>query len=295
MNKSEYSNAEFLLEKIREADAVLVGAASGLSAADGRRFWYEDDEEFRKVFGPFRDKYGVRSAFDAFYYPCRTENERWALNATLIHHLYETKAGQVYKDLKVLLQDKPCHIMTTNQDFLFFQDFPADKISTIQGDWRYFQRQDGGRIDRIWDNRKMVDEMYAHLTEGGTWLPDEYIPRDPEDGKPLMPWVRHPGFLEKSMYNRQYEMIRNFLDRWKGKKILFLELGAGRMTPMFIQEPFWQLTCQLPFAYYISINPKDALLPEVLENKGRAIHEGIAEVFRDAVELKEKEQKEDRQ
>ncbi|WP_300903355.1 hypothetical protein [Faecalibaculum rodentium] len=137
MNKSEYSNAEFLLEKIREADAVLVGAASGLSAADGRRFWYEDDEEFRKVFGPFRDKYGVRSAFDAFYYPYRTENERWALNATLIHHLYETKAGQVYKDLKVLLQDKPCHIMTTNQDFLFFQDFPADKISTIQGDWRY--------------------------------------------------------------------------------------------------------------------------------------------------------------
>lgn len=128
MNKSEYSNAEFLLEKIREADAVLVGAASGLSAADGRRFWYEDDEEFRKVFGPFRDKYGVRSAFDAFYYPYRTENERWALNATLIHHLYKTKAGQVYKDLKVLLQDKPCHIMTTNQDFLFFQDFPADKI-----------------------------------------------------------------------------------------------------------------------------------------------------------------------
>lgn len=141
----------------------------------------------------------------------------------------------------------------------------------------------------------MVDEMYAHLTEGGTWLPDEYIPRDPEDGKPLMPWVRHPGFPEKSMYNRQYEMIRNFLDRWKGKKILFLELGVGRMTPMFIQEPFWQLTYQLPFAYYISINPKDALLPEVLENKGRAIHEGIAEVFRDAVELKEKEQKEDRQ
>ena len=63
--------------------------------------------------------------------------------------------------------------MTTNQDFLFFQDFPADKISPIQGDWRYFQRQDGGRIDRIWDSHKMVDEMYTHLTEGGTWLPDE--------------------------------------------------------------------------------------------------------------------------
>lgn len=41
------------------------------------------------------------------------------------------------------------------------------------------------------------------------------------------------------------------------------------MTPMFIHEPFWQLTYQLPFAYYISINLKDALLPEALEDKGR--------------------------
>ena len=47
MSQSEYSHAEFLLEKIREADAVLVGAASGLSAAVGWWFWYEEDEEFR--------------------------------------------------------------------------------------------------------------------------------------------------------------------------------------------------------------------------------------------------------
>lgn len=50
MNKSEYSNAEFLLKKIREADAVLVGAASGLSAADGRRWSYvkKTDTDFRE-------------------------------------------------------------------------------------------------------------------------------------------------------------------------------------------------------------------------------------------------------
>lgn len=102
-----------------------------------------------------------------------------------------------------------------------------------------------------------------------------------------MPWVRHPGFLEESKYNDEYRKIREFLDKYKYKKILFLELGVGRMTPMFIQEPFWNLTYQLPFAYYISVNPRDALLPEVLEDKGRAIHEGIDELFKDAVELKE--------
>ena len=35
-------------------------------------------------------------------------------------------------------------------------------------------------------------------------------------------------------------------------KILFLELGVGRMTPMFIQEPFWNLTLSFPHARYIA-------------------------------------------
>ena len=32
----------------------------------------------------------------------------------------------------------------------------------------------------------------------------------------------------------------------KYKKILFLELGVGTMTPMFIKEPFWEMTYSLP-------------------------------------------------
>lgn len=292
MNEYQYKNAEFLLQKIRESDAVLVGAASGLSAADGKHFWYEPDAEFHRVFEDFYRKYGVRSAFDAFYYPYRTNEERWAAIATLVHHLYESEAGDVYKNLKILLQGKPYHIMTTNQDFLLFQDFPADKISTIQGDWRYFQRKDG-RKDQIWDNREMVEKMFASLKGGKTAIPSELIPRDPEDGAELMPWVRHPGFLEKTAYHEAYRKIREFLDGYTGRKILFLELGVGRMTPMFIQEPFWQLTYQLPFAYYISINPKDAVLPEALDDKGRAIHEGIQEIFKDAVLLKKEQEGKD--
>ena len=51
------------------------------------------------------------------------------------------------------------------------------------------------------------------------------------------------------------------------------------MTPMFIQEPFWNMTYTLPNAFYITINPKDAFLPEKLKNKGMAIHEDIAKVL----------------
>lgn len=40
----------------------------------------------------------------------------------------------------------------------------------------------------------------------------------------------------------------------RGEKILFLEMGVGRMTPMFIQEPFWEMTQYLKNSFYININ-----------------------------------------
>ena len=68
----------------------------------------------------------------------------------------------------------------------------------------------------------------------------------------------------------------------KDSKILFLELGVGRMTPMFIQEPFWNLTLRFPHARYIAINNKYDFLPKQLEDKGMTIVADIAQVLRDA-------------
>lgn len=79
-----------------------------------------------------------------------------------------------------------------------------------------------------------------------------------------------------------YNKLNTFLKANKNKKILFLELGVGRMTPMFIQKPFWKMTYAWPDAYYITINPRDALVPEELKQKGFAIYEDIAKVLADA-------------
>lgn len=94
----------------------------------------------------------------------------------------------------------------------------------------------------------------------------------------------------REKYRDEYRKINEFLQQNKNGRILFLELGVGRMTPMFIQEPFWNLTYQLPQAYYITINPKDALLPKQLAQKGRAIKEDIADILREAVERKKKQE-----
>ena len=90
-------------------------------------------------------------------------------------------------------------------------------------------------------------------------------------------WV----FLEGRKYREEHRKLHAFLKKNMHKKVLFLELGVGRMTPMFIQEPFWNMTYAWQNAFYITINPKDAIVPEELKQKSLAIREDIAKVLSD--------------
>ena len=53
-----------LVWEIWEADCILVGEASGLSAAGGGDFYYEDNASYRKYFGKYAEKYEFQRAFD---------------------------------------------------------------------------------------------------------------------------------------------------------------------------------------------------------------------------------------
>ena len=100
-------------------------------------------------------------------------------------------------------------------------------------------------------------------------------------------WV----FLEGRKYREEHSKLNAFLKKNMHKKVLFLELGVGRMTPMFIQEPFWNMTYVWPNAFYITINPRDAIVPEELKQKGLAIREDIAKVLTDTRKISNEEMK----
>ena len=85
----------------------------------------------------------------------------------------------------------------------------------------------------------------------------------------------------------EYEKISKYIQKNKDRKILLIELGVGRMTPMFIQEPFWELTNSLKDAYYISVNSEYQFLPEFIEDKGIAILGDIGTVLKDLQKAKE--------
>ena len=117
----------------------------------------------------------------------------------------------------------------------------------------------------------------------GTSIPEELIPRCPECDEEAFPWIHGYGnFLEGSKYKEECQKISKYITEHRDKKILFLELGVGRLTPMYIQEPFWDLTLNLPDAFYIAVNDQYDFLPQQIEEKGFVIKADIGRTLEDA-------------
>ena len=270
-----------LVQAIREADCVVVGGASGLSAAGGGDFYYEDNASYRKYFGKYAEKYHFKGAFAGMMHHWSSREEFWGYLATFLHTTQTAPIRPPYLDLDALLKGKDFFVLTTNQDTQFVKLYPEEKVAEIQGDHRFFQCA-ACCTDDTWDAVGPVTEMVQAMGEN-TAIPTELIPRCPHCGGEAFPWVRGYGnFLQGRKYEEQYEKISRYVLAHKDSKLLFLELGVGRLTPMFIQEPFWNLTLSFPHARYIAVNNQYNFLPKQLEDKGMVIVEDIAKVLRDA-------------
>ena len=188
VNDMHIQNVKTLTEKIEQSDAILVGAAAGMSAACGYNFFYQNDEMFQKYLGEFHKKYGFTGAFNGFYYHYPSPEAHWAFLSRMGYMEYECPTGEPYYDLMQLLQGKNYHIMTTNQDFQFTRVVPEEKLSAIQGDSRYFQCSRRCH-DEIYYNKEMVYAMNDAIDEN-LCVPTELIPRCPKCGAEMEPWVR---------------------------------------------------------------------------------------------------------
>lgn len=279
-------------QKVREADCIIVGGASGLSAAGGGDFYYEDNASYRKYFGKFAEKYGFKGAFAGTFAHWDSREEFWGYMATFLHTTQTCPVRKPYLDLDAIIKDKDFFVITTNQDTQFLRLYPEEKVAELQGDHRFFQCS-RCCTDETWDAVKPVEEMYKAMGDG-TSVPTELIPRCPHCGAEAFPWVRGYGnFLTGKKYNQEYTKASEYVLNHKDKRVLFLELGVGRMTPMFIQEPFWNLTLTFPDAYYISVNKEYNFLPQQLEDKGFAMKADIATTLEDVRKELESEKKEE--
>lgn len=267
-------------QAVRDADAVLVGGASGLSAAGGADFYYGDTPSFREHFGKFAEKYGIRGAFDGSFRRWESPEEKWAYLSAFLHTTLTAPVRAPYLVLDAILAGKDFFVVTTNQDTQFVKLYPEDKVAQIQGDHRFFQCS-RPCCDDLWDAVGPVEEMIAAQGDD-TRIPSELIPRCPHCGAEAFPWVRGYGnLLEGERYHAEYAKVSRYIETHADDRLLLLELGVGRMTPMFIQEPFWNLALNLPKTSYVAVNDQTAFLPAQIEDKGLAIQADIARMLAD--------------
>lgn len=92
---------EQLKQALETADAVLIGAGSGLSTSAGLTY---SGERFERYFSDFHQKYGITDIYSGGFYPFDTLEEYWAwwsrhISITAIHRAKEEFELPEYQEL----------------------------------------------------------------------------------------------------------------------------------------------------------------------------------------------------
>lgn len=270
---------EILAERIRWADAILIGGGSGLSSAAGYNH-YHWIPNMETVLQPFVDYYGFESPFAGFYYCYSSQEAQWGYYSQYIRCMQEAPTGTPYNDLKAITADKPTFALTTNIDGQFSRVYPEQQICCYQGDFRYLQCSQPCH-DQLYENSSVIVEMTRQLHEVG--IPSDLVPRCPECGRVMLPWVRDDTFLEGVKWqkgvNRYQSFLRYYLIERPNTNVLLLELGVGEMTPSIIKLPFWEMTAKNNNIFYACVNQKRSSAPAHLNGKSIYVVADLADAL----------------
>lgn len=274
--ESSSDNIKRLQDALCSADAVVIGAGAGLSAAAG--FDY-GGERFRKYFADFEEKYGIHDMYSGGFYPYVSPEEYWAWwSRHILINRYDCPVGEVYKNLLSLIENKDYFVLTTNVDHQFQRaGFDKKRLFYTQGDYGLFQCSTPCCMETV-DNEAIIKQMVAEQKD--IRIPSALIPRCPHCGAPLTVNLRSDDkFVEDEGWHKAAERYENFLRTRENQKILFLELGVGFNTPVIIKYPFWQMTVKNSNAIYACLNKGQTFCPQEIERQAICIDADIAEVL----------------
>ena len=267
---------ELLQEKLKQADAVLIGAGAGLSTAAG--FIYSGDR-FERYFQDFHKKYGITDIYSGGFYPFETLEEYWAWwSRHIFYNRYVDAPVPVYDKLRTAVKGTDYFVLTTNVDHQFQRaGFDKRRLFYTQGDYGLWQCSRACH-DRTYDNevtvRRMLDEQEDMK------VPSELVPYCPVYGAPMAMNLRSDDtFVQDKGWYEAAGRYEAFLKEHGNGRILLLELGVGGNTPGIIKYPFWQMTAANSRASYICINQGEAAAPLKISSRSVCIDEDINKVM----------------
>lgn len=279
---NNYKKFSEVLDLIEEAEAIVVGAGSGLSAASGITY---SGPRFEKLFSDFISKYGFLDMYSAGFYPFDSLEEYWAYwSKHIYYNRYTPIAGEPYRYLLQLLEGTNYFVITTNVDHQFQKaGFDRERLFYTQGDYGLLQCSKACHA-KVYENESLIKKMVSQQTNFR--IPSYLVPHCPKCGAPQAVHLRvDQFFVEDDGWHAAQRRYLNFLEENKDKKILFLELGVGYNTPVIIKYPFMKMTYQNRQARYIYFNQEKLVIPKELEAQTIDLQGDIKETVRAIVHI----------
>ncbi|MBR1560322.1 MAG: Sir2 silent information regulator family NAD-dependent deacetylase [Clostridia bacterium] len=264
-------NVQRLIDAVRGADAIMLGAGAGLSTAAG---YIYTGERFDRYFGDFAAKYGFDDMYSGGFYPYDAPETFWAFWSRHIWiNRYADAPKPVYDDLYAAVKDKDYFVLTTNVDHCFQKaGFDKQRLFYTQGDYGLLQCSKPCS-QQTWDNEAIVREMV--LAQGFTIgarnelippegrapamaVPAALLPKCPNCGRPMTTNLRSDDrFVEDPGWHAAARRYNAFAAEHVKGRVLYLEIGVGWNTPGIIKFNFWRAVNDNPDATYACLNMRD--------------------------------------
>ena len=261
---------------LKSADAVVIGAGAGLSTSAGFEY---SGERFEKYFSDFAEKYGITDMYSGGFYPYQTLEEYWAWWSRQIYcNRYIDAPKPLYQKLLSLVKDKDYFVITTNVDHCFQKSgFDKQRLFYMQGDYGLFQCSEPC-CQKTYDNEELVLKMVQ--SQKNMKIPSELVPYCPNCGQPMTTNLRcDDSFVQDEGWYKAKNRYDDFIRRHEGLKTVFLELGVGNNTPVWIKYPFQKMTAQNPNASYVCVNLGCVYAPPEIKGQSVCIDSDILTVI----------------
>lgn len=267
-----------LANHIKECEAIIIGAGSGLSSAAGLTY---SGERFNKYFSDFINKYHLTDMYSAGFYPYESLEEYWAYwSRHIYYNRYIDAPKDTYQKLLQLVKDKDYFVLTTNVDHQFQKaGFDKKRLFYSQGDYGLWQCSKPCH-QKTYDNKEIVEKML--LQQKDLKIPSSLIPYCPKCGAFMTMNLRcdQTFVQDEGWYQGQFR-YNDFINKHRDLKIIYLELGVGQNTPVIIKYPFWNYTNSNKKATYVCINYGESFCPDEIKKQVILINGDIDQVIND--------------
>ena len=107
-----------IIDALRAADCVLIGAGAGLSTSAGYDY---AGTRFMTYFADFHERFGITDIYGGGFYPFPSREIFWAWwsRSIYVNRYAPMPESDVYPNLLNLVREKDYFVLTTNVDHAF--------------------------------------------------------------------------------------------------------------------------------------------------------------------------------